>query len=97
VKPVWTARADYDADAVWEHIAADNLDAADRIVERLRSSADRLTDHPLFGRKGRDPGTREMIVSGAPYILIYRLVGNAIEILRVLHGKQQWPPDLDDR
>jgi toxin ParE1/3/4 len=43
------------------------------------------------GRTGRKSGTRELVLSGLPYLAVYRLEGNAIEILRILHGAQMWP------
>ena len=89
--PRWTADAIADIQNGWDYIAEDNVAAADRIVERLISAADILDRHPLIGRSGKEPGTRELIVSGTRYILIYRADGRKVEILRVLHGKQNWP------
>jgi toxin ParE1/3/4 len=40
-------------------------------------------------RPGRDPGTREAVVH-PNYLIIYR-VGDVIEILAVLHARQQYP------
>jgi toxin ParE1/3/4 len=36
-------------------------------------------------------GTRELVVSGTPYIVVYRVMGKVITVLRVLHGARQWP------
>ncbi|MBW4049451.1 MAG: type II toxin-antitoxin system RelE/ParE family toxin [Proteobacteria bacterium] len=46
-------------------------------------------DHP--GRKGRVPGTKEWVLTGLPYIAVFRREGNDVKIYRVLHGAQQWP------
>jgi len=46
---------------------------------------------PYRGRKGRKPNTREMMISGFPFLIIYRVAKEAVEIVRVLHGAQQWP------
>jgi plasmid stabilization system protein ParE len=48
-------------------------------------------DFPELGRPGRKAATRELILTGLPYLAIYRLRNNAIEILRILHGAQVWP------
>ena len=93
MNPIWTAPADYDADWIWTHIASDNIDAADRTIARLQDAASRLTVHPLLGRNGKERGTRELVVSRTPYILIYGVNADRLEILRVLHGKQHWPPE----
>ncbi len=47
-----------------------------------------------MGRPGRVLGTRELIVSSAPYIVPYRVKNNFIEILRVLHVAMEWPEEI---
>jgi toxin ParE1/3/4 len=37
---------------------------------------------------------RELVISGTPYIVAYRLKGREIQVLRVLHGARQWPEKL---
>jgi plasmid stabilization system protein ParE len=32
------------------------------------------------------------VVAGTPYIVIYRVGRERIDILRVVHGAQRWPP-----
>ncbi|EPJ8754555.1 type II toxin-antitoxin system RelE/ParE family toxin [Pseudomonas putida] len=39
---------------------------------------------------GRYPGTREIVVR-PNYVMIYRVVDNRVEIIRILHARQQWP------
>jgi len=46
---------------------------------------------PNRGRPGRKPGTREVTVAGLPFVIIYRVGDDAVEIARILHGSQQWP------
>ena len=46
---------------------------------------------PLRGRPGRVNGTRELVISPLPYIVVYRIRENFIEIAKVLHGAQRWP------
>ena len=53
-----------------------------------------LPENPQIGRPGRVPGTREMIIPKTPYIVPYRLQGNAIQILRIYHGARRWPENL---
>ncbi len=64
---------------------------ARRAAMAVYDVADSLKDMPLLGRSGRKPGTRELTVSGFPFLIIYRVGKDAIEVLRVLHGSQQWP------
>lgn len=53
-----------------------------------------LADHPEAGRRGRLGGTRELVIPRTAFLLIYRIDREAqtVEILRLLHGAQQWPP-----
>lgn len=88
----WTVDAFDDVRHAWDYIAADNEPAADRVIERITAVAELLDAHPLIGRVGKEPETREFVVSGTPYVVIYRLAGDEPEILRGLHGKQSWPP-----
>ncbi|HEY4943368.1 MAG TPA: type II toxin-antitoxin system RelE/ParE family toxin [Rhizomicrobium sp.] len=92
MKVEWTAPADRDLDEIWTYIAEDNIDAADRTADRLRQAAEGLARHPALGRKGKMGNTRELIVPGLPYMPIYRIAGECIEILRAYHGARQWPP-----
>jgi len=50
-----------------------------------------LENFPELGRTGRKPDTRELVFTGLPYLAIYRIRGEAVEILRILHGAQIWP------
>lgn len=68
-----------------------NPAAANAMLERIRRSAGRLADHPRSGRAGRVTGTRELVVPDTPYVVPYRLVGETVQLLRVLHGAQRWP------
>ena len=90
----WLRRALRNLDEEAEYIARDNPDAAARIVHRIAASVDRLANHPASGRTGRVPGTRELVVSGTPYIVPYRVRDEAVEILRVFHASRKWPEKL---
>ena len=74
------------------YIAKDKPDAARRAVERVQAAVGQLPQYPKMGRSGRVPGTRELIIGGAPWVIVYRVRADAIEIIRVLHGAQRWPP-----
>ena len=52
----------------------------------------RLERYPAIGRKGALRDTRELVVVQTPYVVIYRIAEEALEILRVIHGAQNWPP-----
>jgi toxin ParE1/3/4 len=87
----WTDAAEADAGAILEYIAQDNLSAAYEAYEEIRRQAARLVEYPQIGRTGRKRGTRELVILRTPFVVAYRLKGKRVELLRVLHGAQQWP------
>lgn len=90
----WLAVARADLLATGEYIARHNQTAAYTVQEAIRHQVGRLAEHPQSGRPGRVKGTRELVVSGTRYIVAYRVAGEVVTILRVLHGAQQWPKEF---
>jgi toxin ParE1/3/4 len=90
----WTRSALSNLDDLAGYIAQDNPKAAAAMVERILAAIEGLVAHPGRGRPGRVPHTRELVVTGTPYILPYRVKGKSIEILRVFHGARRWPSDF---
>lgn len=88
---IWRKEAQTDMSELLQYIAQNNIAAAYEVHEQINQQVDALNDHPQLGRPGRLRGTRELVVSRTPYIVAYRSKGDAIHILRVLHGAQQWP------
>lgn len=66
--------------------------AAMDMGDAIHAAVSRLADYPAMARAGRVSGTRELVVVGTPYIVVYRIEASAVVILRVLHGAQRWPP-----
>ncbi|MEP7353885.1 MAG: type II toxin-antitoxin system RelE/ParE family toxin [Acidobacteriota bacterium] len=62
-----------------------------RAAMALYDSSDSLKEMPLRGRLGRKPGTRELVSSSLPFVIIYRVGEEAVEIVRILHSSQLWP------
>jgi toxin ParE1/3/4 len=62
-----------------------------RIVFRISDSLQTLTEFPRKGRTGRVSGTRELIVPGLPWLVIYRIHDDSVVISRVLHGARRFP------
>ena len=88
---VWQKRAVSDLYRVCEYIRQDNAVAAERVGAAIAASTRNLARYPEMGRCGEVPGTRELVVTGTPYFVAYRIGGNTVQILRILHGKQKWP------
>lgn len=86
MRVIWSPAALRDFARIYDYISAFNPKAAREMAERLRDAADCLRTFPERGRpiiKER----RELLVIW-PYVIRYRLKGNAVQILRVRHGRQ---------
>lgn len=86
----WTSRAVRRLDEIGAYIAKEDADAAARVVARIVSAVDMLSELPATGRIGRIKGTREMVLADISYIVPYR-VGDDIEIITIIHTSQKWP------
>lgn len=70
------------------HIGDENPEAASRVAIQIVAACDRLEYLPERGRPGLIPDTREL-VSCWPYVIVYRIHGSTIEILRIWHSSQE--------
>jgi toxin ParE1/3/4 len=87
----WLEAARADIDDIFRHIEAHDPRAADKVFGSIIAAVQALGDLPQRGRRGRWPGTRELVVPRTPYVIPYRVRGEVIEILRVFHGARRWP------
>jgi toxin ParE1/3/4 len=86
----WTLPAVNNLQSIFQYIAADNEEAAHRMMERIHAAIERVAQMPYSARGGKHAGTRELVVPRTPYIVMYRIHEEAIQILRVFHGAQDW-------
>jgi len=91
----WTRIALQDLRYLHEYIAEDNPLAASRMVARIQDATQRLKKHPQMGRPGRVQGTRELVIAGTPYIVVYLIQGDEIQIVAVIHSAMKWPDSLN--
>jgi toxin ParE1/3/4 len=90
--PVWTPKALADLASLRDYIAEHDQSAAKRVAMRIIYCVETLLPQsPETGRPGRLSGTRELVITGTPFIVPYRLRGRTIQILRVYHGARRWP------
>lgn len=87
----WLEDAIYDLQALRQYIALNSPASADRVAHRIISVVGLLSAQANIGRRGRVPNTRELVISGTPYIIPYRVKNSTIEVLRVFHSAMQWP------
>lgn len=87
---IWEPEALDQRDAILEYIAERNAEAAERLQRAIRERLELTRKFPQIGRPGRLEGTREAIIH-PNYLVIYRVTETAIDVLRVLHARQQYP------
>ncbi len=68
------------------YIGTFNPAAASRMAARLLAVTEDLAEHPLIGR-ATDRGRRELTIV-PPYVLVYRVNGARVRVLRIWHGAQ---------
>ena len=91
MKIEWLPKAAHNLNAQLAYIGEHNPAAAIDVGDAVEKCLSRLADLPESGRPGRLPGTRELVVTRTPFIVVYRIEPAAVVILRVLHAAQRWP------
>lgn len=91
MKVFWASVAEQDRADIIDYISQDNPLAAVRMDELFAEAASRLAEHPLLGKTGLIPGTRELIPHES-YRLIYEVQDNTVWILALVHTARVWPP-----
>jgi len=88
----WSMPAAEDLERICEWIERDNPEAARRVARTIYEKCGRLKDFPNLGRASlRMDGRRELTFAPLPYIVVYRIQDQDLEILRIYHGAQDWP------
>ena len=81
-----------DLERICERIERDNPEAARKVARTIYDGCARLKDFPQLGRtSSRIPGWRELVFASLPYIAVYQVTEQAVEISRIFHAAQNWP------
>ncbi|MBD2607247.1 type II toxin-antitoxin system RelE/ParE family toxin [Scytonema hofmannii FACHB-248] len=83
-----TRLADEDLLEIWRYIAQNNIEAADRLLEKIDRKCQLLADSPRAGVKRDDLATGLLCLIEGKYLIFYRITDETVEILRILHGAQ---------
>lgn len=77
-------------DDIWLYIATESssLEIADRVVATITDTFLQLSKHPNLGRRRDDIRKDLRSINAGSYIVIYRVEGNNIRILHVVHGRR---------
>jgi toxin ParE1/3/4 len=87
----WSPEGAEDLERIVERIKQDNPTAARRVADAIYSRCSDLELFPNRGRVGRIAGTRELVLAPLPYIVVYRVNPDAVEIVRIFHSARNWP------
>jgi len=87
----WTTPAANDLYNIVQHIQQDDPAAAAEVAKTLYDGCGSLRNFPNRGRKGRIERSRELVFPGLPYIVVYQVHDQVVELLRIYHGAQDWP------
>ena len=87
----WTPAAADDLEAIWEYLARNLPAFAQSTIQEIYQAILALRTNPNRGRAGREAGTRELVLPRLPYIVVYRVRGEDVEILNIYHGTQHRP------
>jgi addiction module RelE/StbE family toxin len=87
----WTKEAAADLENIANYLSQKTPERAAELVRGVYNAPAALLTFPYRGREGRKEGTRELVLSPLPYILIYQVRGEPVHVVRILHGAQKWP------
>ena len=88
VKIVWSSLALAHLREIRAFVALDKPDAAERLAMRIVAVVESLRTYPHLGRAGAEPGLRELVIGGTPYVVLYRIRARRVIITTVWHAAQ---------
>ena len=87
---LWSRPARDDVFAIADYYDAIDPDLAEAILDRIDGAASALLANPHIGRPLVNLDVRKWSVRHTPFLLLYAVRGNDIEIRRVRHGAADW-------
>jgi toxin ParE1/3/4 len=87
-------QADLDLDSIWAFIAADNVTAANRLIDRIGGVFEMLVESPLAGCERPELQINLRSFPVGNYIIFYRVLPDGVEVVRVMNGRRDI--DADD-
>jgi plasmid stabilization system protein ParE len=89
----YASRAERDLGNIWDYIAKDSAEAADRVIREIHYAARGLCEFPGKGHDRADRTSRRayrvwMVYS---YAIVYRYTDEYLLVMRVIHGAREMP------
>jgi toxin ParE1/3/4 len=82
----WTPAAAADLQRLSDYLHEHHPHYRQRTISKVYASIQSLQQWPQRGRAGREEGTRELLFPPLPYVVVYRVKEENIEILHIYHG-----------
>ncbi len=87
----WTEQAANDLENITDYLFLKTPLRAAELVREIYHAPTALLTFPHPGRPGRKAGTRELVLPSLPYVVVYQIMGDVVNVVRILHGAQKWP------
>ncbi len=87
----WAEEAAADLEHITDYLFQNAPERAAELVRGIYNAPAELLTFPYRGRVGRKEGTRELVLSSLPYVVVYQLTREVVHVVRILHGAQKWP------
>ena len=92
MKVRWSEPATSELEAIFVYILERSPKSAKAVARRIIDRANSLSEFPFKGEETRRKGARKLTVANYPYVIIYRVDKNEVQILNVLHTARRQPP-----
>lgn len=87
----WTLDAAADFEQIYEYVQINLPHLVTRTILSIYDGIRSLKRSPYLGRPGRAEGTHELVLFPLPYVVIYRIKEQFVEVLHIYHGAQKRP------
>ncbi|ADW70536.1 type II toxin-antitoxin system RelE/ParE family toxin [Granulicella tundricola] len=85
----WTPEAADNLEEIYDYYRNKSAVAAHPVIASIQAGLTQLQQFPYTGRLGIRPDTRELVLTGVPYLIVYRIRHDTVEILGIRHGARQ--------
>ena len=89
----WEEESLNDREKIFEFLFDFNPSAAEKTDQIIEAKVENLLEHPLMGFERDIFRGRVLIIPEVSMIVSYWVDGETIRIMRVLHQKQNFPPE----
>lgn len=86
----WTIPAADDLERIKNYLQQNYPQFAEPTVRTIYQRIRSLKTSPRLGRPGHHFGTRDLALAPLPYVVVYSLKADTVEILHIYHGSQDW-------